>query len=219
MKIVIISDIKSIHINHILFNQKHYYLYITIELYNNTLDYSDEADVIFSPEVTSLSSSLPEKKKIKRSSVSAIAPVANPIATQQTLVPAVKAAILPKAKKIVKERGGTNDVAVIQSGLKLQSQIIWIVSLHLLLLEIVIQVDAHLASGKATAIKWCEVHAIFFDSEECIQYKSADFYKKDDYRKLRDKFIKLMKATTDDINTGNQSGKTEEMSKVYELVN
>ena len=62
------------------------------------------------------------------------------------------------------------------------------------------------------------MHAIFFDSEECIEYKTEEFYKKGDYRKLRDKFTKVMKSIRDDIDTGNQSGKYGEMSKVYDLV-
>ena len=86
-------------------------MYITkdyFEVYDNNLDHSNEADGIPSPEVTSSSSSLPVKKKyqqspVKRSPVSTITHVATPIAVQQTLVPALKAAILFKQKKIVKK--------------------------------------------------------------------------------------------------------------------
>ena len=147
------------------------------------------------------------KKKVRR------APASTSVAKVLATTSLVKAAILPKTKKIVKE-----SVVVFQSGTK-PGQIIWIVDLIvLLLLEIVIQVGAHITSHKNSATKWSEVHAIFFDREECIEYKTEVFYKKGEYRKLWDKFTKIMKSIRDDIDTGNQSGKYGEMSKVYDLV-
>jgi len=158
----------------------------------------------------------PPRKKPKLTKKSKAAKVVDPVADlmETSSVPAaVTAAILPKVKKTIKVSG-----AVDQSGFKPSSQIIWIAALLVLLLEIVIQVGAHIASGKNTAIKWSEVHAIFFDSEECAQYKTEAFYKKDEYRKLKEKFDRVMKSISEDISTGNQSGKSGEMSRVYELV-
>jgi hypothetical protein len=146
--------------------------------------------------------SSPPRKKIKKPATSKAAAVT------------ATAAILPKVTKTVKV--GKN--ALDQSGLKPSGQIIWTAPLLVLLLEIIIQVGAHIASGKATAIKWSEVHAIFFDSEECVQYKTEEFYKKDEYRKLKDKYTKVMKSISENISTGNQSGKSGEMTRVYELV-
>jgi hypothetical protein len=171
-------------------------------------------------KVTSTAGSPPRKKpkiikktKAAKVVVPSIDPVADIIKETSSVPAAVTAAILPKVKKTIKVSG-----AVDQSGFKPSCQIIWIAALLVLLLEIVIQVGAHIASGKNTAIKWSEVHAIFFDSEECVQYKTEAFYKKDEYRKLKEKYDRVMKSIKEDISTGNQSGKSGEMSRVYELV-
>ena len=57
---------------------------------------------------------------------------------------------------------------------------------------------------------------LFFEQNELISYKSA--YKKDDHRKIRDKNKSELKKTKADIDTGNQSGKTGELSQKYQLV-
>ena len=175
-------------------------------------------------KVTSIAAGSPPRKKLKKIGNCKAAKVVVPPPIDPVLlagiikvtssVPApLTAAILPKVKKTVKV-----SAVLDQNGFKPSGQIIWIVPLLVLLLEIVIQVGAHIASGKFTAIKWSEVHAIFFDSEECVQYKTETFYKKDEYRKLKEKFGRVMRSISEDIATGNQSGKSGEMSKVYELV-
>ena len=84
------------------------------------------------------------------------------------------------------------------------------------LINLVITEGAHIAKKSEVTKKWNAVNDLFFEQNELLAYKSA--YKKDDPRKLKDKFQKVMKATKADIDTGNQSGKSGEMSRRYELV-
>ena len=84
------------------------------------------------------------------------------------------------------------------------------------LLNLVISEGAHLALKNDIINKWNKVNDLFFEQNELIPYKSA--YKKDDHRKIRDKYKSEMKKTKADIDTGNQSGKTGELSQKYQLV-
>lgn len=99
----------------------------------------------------------------------------------------------------------------------------WTDSMVISLLKIVQITGAHVASGKKSTAAWCEVNRTFFAQEENLPFKKEKHYKcdtqgKDDFRKLRDKFNSTMADVTDDINTGNQSGKEGDLSPLYQLV-
>ena len=90
------------------------------------------------------------------------------------------------------------------------------------LLSLVVQTGAHLASGQAATTKWAEVYTGFFADAEVAPYKET-FYKVDSKgavqsRSLRDKYSDIMITVQGDIETGNQSGKEGDLSRLYELV-
>jgi hypothetical protein len=60
------------------------------------------------------------------------------------------------------------------------------------------------------------VNDLFSEQNELLPYKSA--YKKDDHRKIRDKYKSELKKAKADSDTGNQSGKSGELSQKYQLV-
>ena len=94
------------------------------------------------------------------------------------------------------------------------SRLPWSEDLESLLLYCVIVKGAHICSGKRISQTWCAVNEMFFDQEELSEYK-ASHYKKDSFRKLRDKYVTLLETIQKDIESGNQSGKEGELNTLY----
>ena len=93
----------------------------------------------------------------------------------------------------------------------------WNTGLVCNLLNIIIIEGAHIAKKSEITKKWNAVNEGFFNQNEALPWK-AELYKKDDFRKLRDKFKQVMASTKADIDTGNQSGKSGDLEPQYELV-
>jgi ElaB/YqjD/DUF883 family membrane-anchored ribosome-binding protein len=81
------------------------------------------------------------------------------------------------------------------------------------LLNLVISKGVHLAHINDIIKKWNKVNDLFSEQNELLPYKSA--YKKDDHRKIRDKYKSELKKAKADIDTGGKSG---ELSQKYQLV-
>ena len=92
----------------------------------------------------------------------------------------------------------------------------WNDEMVVVLLNLVVTEGVHIAKKSEIAKKWNAVNDLFFEQNELLLYKSA--YKKDDHRKLRDKYKSELKKIKADIDTGNQSGKSGELSQRYQLV-
>jgi hypothetical protein len=92
----------------------------------------------------------------------------------------------------------------------------WNDEMVVVLLNLVITEGVHLAHKNDITKKWNKVNDLFFEQNELLPYKSA--YKKDDHRKIRDKYKSELKKTKADIDIGNQSGKSGELSQKYQLV-
>jgi hypothetical protein len=97
-----------------------------------------------------------------------------------------------------------------------QRYIPWNESTMYTLLNLVITEGAHIAETREVKKKWNAVNDAFFNQNELIEFK-ATLYKKDDPRKIRDKYDKMLKEIKADIESGNQSGKSGEMSDLYGL--
>ena len=82
----------------------------------------------------------------------------------------------------------------------------WNTGLVCNLLNIIIIEGAHIAKKSEITKKWNAVNEGFFNQNEALPWK-AELYKKDDFRKLRDKFKQVMASTKADIDTGNQNPK------------
>jgi len=78
------------------------------------------------------------------------------------------------------------------------------------LLNLGITEGAHIAETREVKKKWNAVNDAFFNQNELLEYK-ATLYKKDDPRKIRDKYDKMLKEIKADIESGNQSGKSGEI--------
>ena len=87
----------------------------------------------------------------------------------------------------------------------------WNDEMVVVLLNLVVTEGVHIAKKSEIAKKWNAVNDLFFEQNELLLYKSA--YKKDDHRKLRDKYKSELKKIKADIDTGNQSGKSGELSQ------
>jgi len=92
----------------------------------------------------------------------------------------------------------------------------WNDEMVVVLLNLVVTEGVHIAKKSEITKKWNAVNDLFFEQNELLLYKSA--YKKDDHRKLRDKYKSELKKIKADIDTGNQSGKSGELSQKYQLV-
>jgi hypothetical protein len=97
------------------------------------------------------------------------------------------------------------------------SYVPWNEEMEVTLLNLIVSEGVHVAPRSESTKKWNTVNDLFFDQNELLPYKAAA-YKKDDTRKLKDKYQKILKAAKADIDTGNQSGKTGDLSRKYELV-
>jgi hypothetical protein len=100
---------------------------------------------------------------------------------------------------------------------KVASYVPWNEEMEITLLNLIVSEGVHTAGRNESTKKWNTVNELFFNQNELLPYK-ATAYKKDDTRKLKDKYNKILKAAKSDIDTGNQTGKTGDMSKKYELV-
>jgi hypothetical protein len=91
----------------------------------------------------------------------------------------------------------------------------WNDEMVVVLLNLVVTEGVHIAKKSEITKKWNAVNDLFFEQNELLLYKSA--YKKDDHRKLRDKYKSELKKIKADIDTGNQSGKSGELSRNISL--
>jgi hypothetical protein len=74
--------------------------------------------------------------------------------------------------------------------------------------------------GKRVTATWNEVNDMFYEQNELQDLKEAN-YKKDNansVRKLRDHFNTVVKTVSDDIASGNQSGKEGDLNTLYKYV-
>ena len=101
----------------------------------------------------------------------------------------------------------------------------WNEEMVIALLKVVYDTKAHLQShNKNVGIYWHNVATKFFDQPDCILFKDKHLIidpdtKQADYRKIRDKYNKVMEAVQLDIEKGNQSGKEGDLiSPLYKLV-
>jgi hypothetical protein len=90
------------------------------------------------------------------------------------------------------------------------SYVPWNEEMEVTLLNLIVSEGVHVAPRSESTKKWNTLN-------ELLPYKAAA-YKKDDIRKLKDKYQKILKTAKADIDTGNQSGKTGDLSRKYELV-
>jgi hypothetical protein len=95
----------------------------------------------------------------------------------------------------------------------------WTDGMRVILLSLVIMHAAHLATNSNTKARWAAVNEGFYDQPEHFRLR-ATYYKTDQpsIRKLRDQVDKTVKEISEDVMTGNQSGKQGERSRLYELV-
>jgi len=93
----------------------------------------------------------------------------------------------------------------------------WTPQLVCLLLNLVITEGAHIAKKSDIIKKWNSINDSFFNQNETQGFK-AEMYKKDDPRKLRDKYKQVMASCKAEIERGNLSGKSGDLSMQYELV-
>ena len=93
----------------------------------------------------------------------------------------------------------------------------WTPQLVCLLLNIVLTEGAHVAKKNEVLKKWNAVNEHFFNQNETQVWKT-DLYKKDDPRKLRDKYKLVMSTCKAEIERGNLSGKSGDLDQQYELV-
>jgi len=100
---------------------------------------------------------------------------------------------------------------------KVASYVPWNEEMEVTLLNLIVTEGIHIANKSEVTKKWNTVNDLFFEQNELLPYK-ATAYKKDDPRKLKDKYLKVLKAAKADIDTGNQSGKTGDLSQKYVLV-
>ena len=100
----------------------------------------------------------------------------------------------------------------------------WSDEMVVALLTVVYDTKAHLQShNKNVGIYWHKVAIKFFDQPDCILFKENHLVidpttQQADYRKIRDKYHKVLEAVQLDIEKGNQSGKEGDLSPLYKLV-
>lgn len=93
----------------------------------------------------------------------------------------------------------------------------WTDEMDISLLNLVMTSGVHIAGHNDKKRHWTLINEQFFGRPEMQEYRT-DFYNKDDYRKLRDRFTTLLSDIQRDIDIGNQSGKSGELNELYELV-
>lgn len=93
----------------------------------------------------------------------------------------------------------------------------WTPQLVCLLLTLVITEGAHVAKKNEVTKKWNAVNDHFFNQNE-TQALKAELYKKDDPRKIRDKYKLTIATCKTDIERGNLSGKSGDLDQQYQLV-
>jgi len=96
-------------------------------------------------------------------------------------------------------------------------QLPWTEVMTCTLLHLVIAKGVHLISGKGVSAAWEGLNKDLFENEEFKAFK-ADHFKEGGFRKVRDKFDKILVDVQKDIDSGNQSGKYGEQSELYKLV-
>lgn len=94
----------------------------------------------------------------------------------------------------------------------------WNEDLETLLLHCVIVKGAHLCAGTKNVTQlWNEVNEMFYEQELTQDLKSIH-YQEGNVRKLRDKYSNVLDAVSENIATGNQSGKDGELSLLFQHV-
>ncbi len=94
----------------------------------------------------------------------------------------------------------------------------WNEELETLLLHCVIVKRAHLSAGtKRVTQVWNEVNEMFFEQDLTEDLKSIH-YQEGNVRKLREKYDKVVESVSENIATGNQSGKEGELSLLFQHV-
>ena len=98
----------------------------------------------------------------------------------------------------------------------------WTPRLICLLLTLVLTEGVHVAKTNEVTKKWNAVNDHFFNQNE-TQALKAEWYKKDDPRKLRDKYKLTIATCKADIERGNLSGKSGDLDQqilieIYQLV-
>jgi hypothetical protein len=90
----------------------------------------------------------------------------------------------------------------------------WTDKLVLILLKCVLIKEAYLCDGSKNVSQiWKEVHNLFFNQDE-LEHIKNDGFETQSYRKFREKFKSIMTEVVKDIETGNQSGKEKDLSKI-----
>ena len=83
------------------------------------------------------------------------------------------------------------------------SYVPWNEEMEVTLLNLIVSEGVHVAPRSESTKKWNTLN-------ELLPYKAAA-YKKDDIRKLKDKYQKILKTAKADIDTGNRNGKTGDL--------
>lgn len=96
-------------------------------------------------------------------------------------------------------------------------QLPWNEELETLLLHCVIVKGSHICGGKKVTQSWSEVNDMFYEQDLLADYREQH-YAKGNVRKIRDKYKAVLATVQNDIDSGNQSGKEGELSKLYEHV-
>jgi hypothetical protein len=85
------------------------------------------------------------------------------------------------------------------------------------LLTLIISKGVHLITGKGINAAWNALVKDLFTNDQFAAF-AAVHYKPDNHRKVRDKYENILKIVQSDIDTGNQSGRSGDLSKLYQLV-
>ena len=93
----------------------------------------------------------------------------------------------------------------------------WTTQLICVRLNLFITEGAHIAKKNEITKKWSAVNEHFFNQNETQVFK-AELYKKDDFRKLRDKYRLVLQTCKTEVERGNLSGKSGDLDPLYEFV-
>ena len=96
-------------------------------------------------------------------------------------------------------------------------QLPWTTEMIDVLLNLVILKGIHVSSRTEVKSKWCELNEDIYLNGCFAPFKSI-YYKKGEYRNLREKYLKVKAAITEDMASGNKSKYSGELSQQYSLV-
>lgn len=98
---------------------------------------------------------------------------------------------------------------------KAAKQLPWTEPMVILLLTKVQTIGAHILPNKGE--KWSKVNVDFFKDDLMAEWKDVH-YKANNHRKLLDKYNNVMSDVSNNMQTGNQSGKEGDLSELFKLV-